>query len=321
MANKNKSELPWLSVIMPCHNGDRWLAITLQSIVEQNDSGIEVILVDSSAADSCLQISARFSDKLNIRTYSRPDLLQWTAKTNFGVGHANSGWICILHQDDLWLSNRCESLRKWLKAPINIAMHLHPAYIVDERGKRLGLWRCPLPAGEVPREILIERLLVQNFIAMPAPAIRREAFLSVGGMDEALWYTADWDLYLKLSEVGGVCYHAMPLACFRIHKSSLTMSASRSPEEFRKQHEIVRDRYTDKLNISGSSTATLRLAAASIDVNTALAAANAGMPRALVKAICSLLRLGPRGLLKYLSYSRIAERVIPRLRARFTGGL
>ena len=120
---------------------------------------------------------------------------------------------------------------------------------------------------------------------------------------------------------GGVCYHAMPLACFCIHKSSLAMPGSRSLEEFRKQHEIVRNRYADKLNISGSAAPILRLAAVSIYVNTALAAANADIPRALVKAICSQLRLEPWGLLKYLSYSRIVERVIPCLRARFTGGL
>jgi len=46
-------------------------------------------------------------------------------------------------------------------------MHLHPCYFIDESGKRLGLWRCPLLGGllPVPAPILFERLLVQNFIA------------------------------------------------------------------------------------------------------------------------------------------------------------
>ena len=63
---------------------------------------------------------------------------------------------------------------------------LDPAYLIDGQGKRLGIWRCPLPAGEaaVPRELLLERLLVQDFIAMPATAIRRDAFLHVGALDQ-----------------------------------------------------------------------------------------------------------------------------------------
>jgi glycosyltransferase involved in cell wall biosynthesis len=313
--------LPWLSVIMPCHNGERWLAAALQSIVEQRDTGIEVILVDSSATEISLQIAARFRDDFALRSYRRLDLLPWTAKTNFGVAEARAEWICILHQDDLWLPNRCAALRQWLALHSDAVMHVHPAYIIDERGKKLGIWRCPLPgdAAPVPREILAERLLVQNFIAIPAPVIWREAFLRVGGMDDALWYTADWDLYLKLSATGDVWYHEQPLACFRIHKNSLTVSGSRNLTDFRKQHEFVRDRHADRLNMSRPDAMILRLAAASIDINTALAAANAGRPGEMVKALRSLLLLGPWGIPRYLSYSRIVERVIPRLRARLRG--
>src|SRR5207244_2105039 len=107
----------------------------------------------------------------------------------------------------------------WIAADPAAAMHLHAAQIVDERGKRLSLWRCPLPAGDrpVPAQQMLTRLLVQNFIAVPTPTIRREAFLQVGGLDETLWYTADWDLYLKLSSAGAVYYHPDLLASFRIH--------------------------------------------------------------------------------------------------------
>ena len=113
-------------------------------------------------------------------------------------------------------------------------MHLHPCYIIDDAARRLGLWRCPLPAGEspVPAQMLIERLLVQNFIGIP-PTIRRDAFLSVRGLDDALWYTADWDLYLRLAAIGSVYYHSSPLACFRVHKNSLTVLGSRNSADFR----------------------------------------------------------------------------------------
>jgi len=95
-------------------------------------------------------------------------------------------------------------------------MHLHPCYIIDDAARRLGLWRCPLPAGEspVPAQMLIERLLVQNFIGIPAPTIRCDAFLSVQGLDDALWYTADWDLYLRLAAIGSVILPLEPVSVF-----------------------------------------------------------------------------------------------------------
>jgi glycosyltransferase involved in cell wall biosynthesis len=313
-------EEAWLSVIVPSHNGQRWLSTALQSIADQKECGIEVIVIDSSTEDTSLAIAESFSTQFVIRALRRPDLLPWMAKTNFGVEQAKGKWICMLHQDDLWLPNRSAELQNWLLNQPDAAMHLHPCYIVDEVGRRLGLWRCPLPAdgSPVPVQLLYERLLVQNFIGIPAPAIRRDAYLTVGGLDAALWYTADWDLYLKIASIGNVCYHSTPLACFRVHRNSLTVLGSRDIQDFRKQHTAIVDRHIDKL-IPASRTATLRISAASIEVNVALAAAVAGKFGAISKAIRSVLFLGPAGIARYLSYSRIVDRALPRLRAAVAG--
>ena len=321
MIDEETMERPWLSAIVPSHNGERWLATALQSIVAQRDLGIEVIVVDSSDGGHSLEIVDRFSDELTIRAYRRPDLRSWMEKTNFGVRIARPDWICMLHQDDLWRSNRCSQVENWLGAQPDSVMHLHSANIIDESGKRLGIWRCPLPDSEapVPAQILLERLLVQNFIAIPTPTIRRDAYLKVGGLDEQLWYTADWDLYLKLLLVGDVYYHPNALTGFRIHEKSLTMSGSRSLSEFRSQMKIVVDRHIGKLGTRQNET--FRMAMASIDVNVALAAAGNGESAQLIKVLATLFRLGPRGILRDLQYSRIFERAYPRLRARLAGAL
>lgn len=313
---------PWLSVVIPSHNGERWLGEAMQSVADQNEVGIEVVIVDSSATDTSLRVATNFAPLLDLQICRRLDFVAWTAKTNFAVQQARAPWISMLHQDDLWLPGRAAAIRQWISAQPDIIMHVHPAHIIDERGKRLGTWRCPLPAtgAPVPAQALTERLLVQNFIAIPTPVIRRDALLASGGLDEALWYTADWDLYLKLSRAGAVCYHPEVLACFRIHKGSLTISGSRSIADFRQQLETVRDRYAAGM-AGADSRRALRLATASIAVNVGLAAAKLGRRAELLKALILLLRLGPSGLAKYLYCSRIFERVLPRLRARFAGGL
>jgi glycosyltransferase involved in cell wall biosynthesis len=313
-------EKPWLSVIVPCYNGERWLAAALQSVVDQKDCGIEVIVIDGSVTDASLKIVDSFADKLLIRAEHRPDLLSWTAKTNFGVEQARGDRICMLHVDDLWLPARCAEIREWLSTQSDGVMHLHPSYIIDESARRLGLWRCPLPAGgsPIPAHMLIERLVVQNFIGIPAPTIRRDAYLSIGGLDNALWYTADWDLYLKLAAIGSVYYHSTPLACFRVHKNSLTVSGSRNNADFRNQHQVIVDRHADKLSPKARAE-ILPVAAASFDLNTALAAAMAGQFAPLIKALASILTLGPRGIRRYFYYSRVVDRVFPRLRALVAG--
>ena len=127
----------------------------------------------------------------------------------------------MLHDDDFWLPNRSVEIRKWLSTQPDAVMHLHSCYIVDEAGKQLGLLSCPLPGdgSPIPTHTLFERLLVQNFIATPAPTIRRDAYLTVGGLDDLLWYTADWDFYMKIALIGNIFYHSDPLACYQIGRA------------------------------------------------------------------------------------------------------
>jgi glycosyltransferase involved in cell wall biosynthesis len=307
---------PWLSVVVTSHNRERWLGDALQSLVDQQDEGIEVIAIDASASNVCWRIISTFSGKLNIRAERRLELQSQTAKMNFGVEQAQADRICSLNDDDLWLANRSAELKKWIAVQPDAVMHLHPCYIIDETGKRLGVWRYPLPATQSPvsPKVFIERLLVQNFIASPTPMIRRDAYLSVGGMDHLLWYGEDWDLYLKVAQLGDIYYHSIPLACYRIHNNSLTVLGSRNYSDFRRQHEMVVDRHVTKLDLAAQNK-VLPVARASINVNTALAAALHGQYNRLFEAFVSLLALGPRGMGQYLVFSRIIDRAFPRFRA------
>jgi hypothetical protein len=318
----NTDQKIWLSVVIPVHDGERWLAETLQSVAIQAEPGIECVVIDSSPGSRTLDLVHSFSDRLNMRIFKRQDLDNWRSKTNFGFEQARGRFVSMLHQDDYWLPGRANALRSLIAATPDAAMFLHPSRFVNESGKHLGVWRCPLPSGDGPvdRQMMLERLLVQNFISVPSPAIRRSAFLASGAIDEALWYTGDWDLYLKIAAAGAVVYHDEPLSCFRIHSQSMTMTGSRDANAFASQMMTVLGKHITALEEPARSR-VFRLAMASIRVNTSLAEASGGSLRPLWGAASSLMALGPRGLAAYLRDSRLAERLTPRIRARLSGGL
>lgn len=309
--------LPWLSVIIPVHEGERWLAETLDSLVMQADGGLECLVIDSSPSTRTLNLVRRYEARLRLRIFSMPELAHWRSKTNYGFEIATAPWVSMLHQDDFWLRGRAAALRGWLSAEPDAVMHLHPAHFVDEVSRRLGLWRCPLPEGLVPAGLFLERLLVQNFIAVPTPVIRREAFLAVGGIDEALCYTGDWDLYLKLARLGPIHYHSSPLACFRIHSQSLTALTSRDAGAFERQLTEVLQTHLAALP-QFRSGGVRRRAEASIRINAGLAAASNGNAAGFARAVAAMVALGPFETPAYLRDSRLLERVAPRLRARLS---
>jgi glycosyltransferase involved in cell wall biosynthesis len=313
------SQKPFLSIVMPIHDGAEWIEATLDSVAAQSVVGLQFIIIDSSPTDATANIVGHYADRLPLLLLRRPDLGPWQTKTNLGVELSSADHVCILHQDDLWLPGRVEAVRDWIANASEAALHLAPSIYVDRHGERMGKWKCPLPV-ETPldRGLLLERLLVQNFVSVPAPVIRRSAWLSCGGMDEALWYTADWDIWLKLLSAGPVIYHDHFTTAFRIHGSSLTVTGSRDAGEFRAQMETVLDRYLDTIPVSRRS-AIEPVARASIDVNVLLAAASGGNVKALASAVGSVLSLGPTGMSRYLRDSRLRERTVSRLRARMAG--
>lgn len=313
---------PWLSVILPVYRGEEWLERTLSSIAADSDPGIEVVVIDSSPDGGSMAIIRRFADRLNFRFVDPDGIDGCSPKTNLGVRHASARHVTWLCQDDLWLPGRAAAVRRWITGRPDAALHLAPTAIIDKDDKVRGIWRCPLADGEAPveRSALLEKLLVQNFVAVVSPVIRRDAWLACGGLDLDLWYTGDWDLWIKLALHGEVLYHDTVTAAFRIHGSSATTTGSRAASNFEAQHRIVVERHIAAIP-QGRRAQVRRLANASIAVNSALADAANGQLRALGGALLSVLRLGPVGAGRYIHRSRIIERVLPRLRAKSAGVL
>ena len=132
-------------------------------------------------------------------------------------------------------------------------------------------------------------------------------------MKEELWYTADWDLYLKLVGQGDFVYEQRPSTAFRIHASSLTINGSQDTDDFNLQMAKVLNRHFERVQSRHAPT-IMKLARASIAINTALAAGINGSARKLLPALSHILKMWPSQLIKYIEYSRIFDRVLPRVR-------
>lgn len=306
---------PLLSVVMPVYNGERFIAAALESVRGQHD-GIELVIVDDGSSDRTLDIVRDFAKVLPIRLLTPRRIGNWVAVSNIGLREATGDWACFLHQDDLWLPGRIERLRGEMESAED-ALVLHNAIFVGPDGRELGPWTCPLPEGDVPQERFIERLLIQNFIAIPSPVFRRNAAIGSGGLDEGLWFSADWDLWLRLGALGPVRFIAETLSAFRVHPASQTAARKVLPEEWETQLTTVLARHLQNLAVTGNLRAKVeRAGMASIAVNSALLAASRGEPVSPSQVFLKLLALGPSGWHRYVRDSRIVQRVRSRLKAQ-----
>jgi glycosyltransferase involved in cell wall biosynthesis len=299
---------------MPTYNGELFLAAALESIREQQDGGIEIVIVDDGSSDRTLDIVRDYARALPIHLITPGRIGNWVAASNLGLREATGDWACFLHQDDLWLPGRLERIRREMERAEG-ALIIHNARYVGPNGEALGPWTCPFHRGIVPPTLFIEHLLIQNFIAIPSPVFRRDAVVQTGGMDEALWFSADWDLWLRLGALGPVDFIAETLTAFRIHPASQTAARKLQPNEWDEQLTTVLDRHIGNWPTKGKLRSSVeRVALASIAVNSALSLSSRGEPSEPWAALYKLLVLGPLGWQRYLRDSRIVQRVTSRLR-------
>ncbi len=312
--------MPWLTVAMTTYNAREYIGEALDSVIAQADDDVEVVVVDDASSDNTHAILKKYRSQIPLRIIARHrNTANWMAGLNTGIRMARGKYVCFLQHDDYWLPGRLQAIRETLERSPDLALLLHPARFVDRYGKTLGTWRCPLPKNRLlPSSLVAERLLIQNFVAMPAPIFRKEVALSVGGLDETLWYSADWDFWLKLALVGSTYYMPRPLSAYRIHHQSMTWWRTDSQIlEQKRQLQVVLDRFAPLLVCPSRHRPKVRSAADfSIEVNSRLASRIHGQSASLTALLPQFLALGPRGWHRFLRDSRITERVAARMRAR-----
>jgi hypothetical protein len=309
---------PWLSAIVPVHGGVHFLGATLASVAAEGAAGVEIRCYDSGDDGGAARaVAMGYADRLDIVWTDTPHIRPWTTKTNLGVQQARAGHIVMLHQDDLWLPGHLAAARR--AADNGTALSVGPSRLIDKAGRDVGSWSPPFAAGTMDGADLARTLIVQNTVTIPSPVIRRDAFLAAGGLDDGLWYTADWDLYLKLALAGEVMMRDAATTAFRLHGNSLTMTGRCDLADFADQHAIVLDRYLPQLAPLPMGVEARE--SASVAINCALAAASAGQWRHMGGAVAALARLGPGGAMRLLGETRLTDRVVARARLMLAGEL
>lgn len=308
----------WLSIIMPTWNGELFLRDALDSVVAQKEDDLEIIAVDDGSTDSSVDILNSYARELSMQIITRTHAGNWVANANIGLSKASGKYVCFLHQDDVWLPGRVRELKKMTGKYPEIILFLHPSCFIDENGRRIGIWRCPLPEDQKPLlpSYVLPKLLVQNFISIPGPLFQKQAVVKAGFLDEQLWYTADWKLWLQLSSMGLSLYHPCPLSGFRIHFSSLTARRSGNLAEFSDQIKIIIEQFLPVISaFQGNIAKTRQLSEFSLAVNTAMASAAWNQPFSMTGLLRQFFSMSPLSWLEYVRYSRIWERSLARLRA------
>ncbi len=102
-----------INVVIPVHNGERYLARTLDSALAQTDPDFEVLCVDDASTDASPAILREYAGRdPRIRLLATPGNLGSAPKVlNFALPHMTGGYFVYASQDDLFSADWLESMR------------------------------------------------------------------------------------------------------------------------------------------------------------------------------------------------------------------
>jgi glycosyltransferase involved in cell wall biosynthesis len=185
--------MPAISVIIPAYNSEKTIQKTINSVLGQNFTDLEVIVINDDSQDSTLDIVSQFNDsRLKIFSYPHGG---GSLSRNRGFSHAVGEFVSFLDADDLWTLDKLKcQLEALQRTPTAMVAYSWTDYI-DESDRFLCAGTHITANGDV-----YEQLLIANFLENGSnPLIRREAFSELGGFDESLPAGQDWDMWLRLA--------------------------------------------------------------------------------------------------------------------------
>lgn len=208
-----------VTVVIPCFNGEGYLAEALASVLAQTHADLEVIVVDDGSTDGSLAI-ARSTGDPRVRVVVQANAGVAAAR-NRGVAEARGEYVAFLDQDDLWLPPKLELQLVLLGRSPEVGLVYSDCLLIAEDGAELGRWsaRYPLLRGRV-----FERLIVDSVVAISTVLLPRAIFERVGGFRPSFRYVEDLDLILRVAERNPIDVVGVPMAKYRLHPASVSRS-------------------------------------------------------------------------------------------------
>lgn len=118
-----------VTVILPVFNGARFLSQALHSIMQQDYTPVEIIVVDDGSTDDTANIAAYRSD---VRYFYQKNQGNATAK-NLGIVHATYPFVAFLDADDLWTPHKLTAQVAHLQANPELGFVLcHASPLLEE---------------------------------------------------------------------------------------------------------------------------------------------------------------------------------------------
>ncbi len=200
---------PVVGIVTPSYNQAQYIEATIRSVLLQGYPRLEYLILDGGSTDGTVAVLERYA----------PWLTYWVSEPDAGQADAiRRGWALSggeylgwLNSDDLLTPGSLWAAVQYLQGRPGLSGVYGDIVHIDGQGRAIGTETYT----DFDLVDLVRRI---GWISQPGSLFRRTALEAAGGLDGALRFLMDFDLWLRLGLVAPLGYlRGAPLAQFRRH--------------------------------------------------------------------------------------------------------
>lgn len=232
--------MPKVSVVMPVFNGAQYMAESIDSVLAQRTTDLELIVVNDGSTDNTLKILEAFAAAdARVRVINRPNSGRPSFPKNDGIAAARGEYVCFLDHDDLYDADRTWQLVAGLDRHPEWVAAFHDLRLIDSDGgdlpgtylsdanflERSSPYVTPLADDwfDCSDSFFVYQSLVTGALHTQSVLIAVNR-LPAGTVKFDTQFTIcdDTDLWIRLGLQGKMGYLNRVLSSYRQHESSIT---------------------------------------------------------------------------------------------------
>lgn len=195
---KKVSDMPLVSVVMPCYNHEEYVAESIESVLNQTYPNIEFLVLDNGSIDNSYNVIKKYSDK--ITKIFHLDENNFFRANEILRSNCSGEYIALMTSDDLWEEQKIEKQIKVFQENPKVKACFTWAEMVDSDGDIIAVAdNSMFTEHNMTRYQWLERIILRgNCLAYPSAVIEKTVLLKVCENLPALWQLQDMYIWLSI---------------------------------------------------------------------------------------------------------------------------
>jgi hypothetical protein len=216
-----------VSIVLPTHNGSKYLRQSIDSCLVQSHRNLELIVVDDGSTEDIRAIVAEFTDE-RIRFVRHPRNKGLPAALNTGFQAAAGNYLTWTSDDNYYAPGAIAQLVRFLQRHPQVDFVYSSMFIVDDSERTAPRIRRALPPSDLKHQNSVGACFLYT----------RQVYAAVGQYDSGAILVEDYDYWVRVSKRFRMQRLLDPLYYYRYHAQSLT--SKHGADDVARRFDLVR---------------------------------------------------------------------------------